>query len=933
MEGHTEKERRQAHDISELRVRLSVTESEIQRLRENEARYYTLFEESRDAIYLRDRSGVLLDANRAMEDLFGYTKEELIGMNVRDLRVVPSDMDKFQEELETKGSVRAYEERLLKKDGTEMICQITSTAGGSAGHTSPGYHGIIRDVTARKKSEEMLRVQASAMASSINAIAIADLDGNLTYANPSFLNLWGYEDEREVLGKPSVTFWQDEEKASEIKQVLPLEGSWVGELGARKKDGQLFTAQLSVNLVNDPEGNPICMMAFFLDITERKCSEAALRQSEEKFRLLFEKSVDAILLLDDGKVVDCNRAALDMMGGTDKTRLLGLHTHDFSPERQPDGRLSSEKASEIRATAFKQGSLRFEWVFQRMDGSEFPAEVMLISIPLNGMRILYSVFRDISRRKRAEEDLKKSEKQLAEIINFLPDATWAVDAEGKVTAWNRGAEEMTGIRADDIVGKGNFEYALPFYGVRRPLLIDLVLQPRHEKERNYDFIKREGNALIGEVEAPFPGMRKRYLWAKASAVYNSRGEIVGAIESVRDITAKKMVEQEKKRLESQLLHAQKMEAMGVLAGGIAHDFNNILTGLLGYAELSLYDIPEDGKARYSINQILEAGSRAKDLVKQILAFSRQTEQEKQPVRVNLIVKETLKFLRASLPRTINIQQKITTKDDMVLADPTQIHQVLMNLCTNAHHAMLQKGGELGITLHSVNLDEKGAAAHQDLKPGPYLKLTVSDTGHGMDNHTIKKIFDPYFTTKPKETGTGLGLSVVHGIVRDHGGAILVQSEKGKGSSFTVFLPSIVIKQEANPEIFEPIPRGTERILFVDDEKVIADLGIRMIGHLGYRVTAMTSSIDAIKAFLAKPDQYDLVITDMTMPGMTGDALARKIFEIRPDMPIILCTGFSESISKERAQQMGIRAFIMKPFSMREMGKAIRLLLDGQPEIP
>ena len=907
---------------------------EIQRLRENELKYRTLFEESRDAIYLIDKNGILLDVNQAMEDLFGYSREELIGMNVRSLYVVSSDRDVIQAELDIKGFVKAYEERLLKKDGNALICQVSSTLWHKEELKTTVYHGIIRDVTELRRTEAQLRTQSIAMASSVNGIAIADLDGNLTYVNPSCLNLWGYEDEREVLGKSVILFLRNgQESTSEIREVVEIEGSWVGELKAKGKDGRLFDVQASISMVRDESGNPLCTIASFLDITEKKASEQALKQSEEKFRLLFEKSADGILLLDEGEILDCNQSAMEMMGCLQKSQLLGLHTQDLSPQRQPDGRLSAENVDENRATALKQGSVMFEWVFQRPDGSQFPAEVTLISIPFNGTRILYNVFRDISKRKRAEEDLKKTKKQLAKIIDFLPDATWAVDAEGRVTVWNRGAEDMTGIPAGGILGKGDYEYALPFYGTRGPVLIDLVRDPGHEPVGNYDFIKREGEALIGEVEASFPGKTKRYLWCKASAAYNSKGEIVGAIESVRDITDQKAMDQQRKQLESQLIQAQKMEAMGILASGIAHDFNNILTSLLGFAELSLYDIPEEGDARYSISQILKAGKRAKDLVKQILAFSRQIKREKQPVRINLLVKETLKLLRASLPRTIEIRQHITPKDDMVLADPSQIHQLIMNLCTNAHHAMRGKGGVLGITLHSVNLNEKEAAAHQDLNPGPYLKLTVSDTGHGMDSQTIKSIFEPYFTTKPKEVGTGLGLSVVDGIVRDHGGAILVQSEKGKGSTFTVFLPQLEMDQEGEFEIFQPIPRGTERILLVDDEKAIADLGTRLIGHLGYRVTAMTNSIEAIEAFLANPHHYDLVITDMTMPGITGDELAGKILKIRPNMPVIICTGFSELISEERAKQMGIRAYVMKPFSMRELGEVIRRALDKNTDIP
>jgi len=768
-------------------------------LRESEQKYRSLFEDSRDAIYLIDRDGQIIDVNRAILDLFGYTRNEMIRMNVRELYADASDTVRIIEELEQEGTVRDLEERLVKKDGEEVICLITVTHRKAEDSTIT-YQGIIRDITKQKAIEKQLRIQSIAMASSINGMTIIDLDGRVTYVNSSFLNLWGYENERNVVGKPVVALWRDEEKASEVSKAVSREGSWIGELTDRRKDGRPFIAQVSASMVRDEAGEPLCMMATCLDVTEKKL---------------------------------------------------------------------------------------------------------------------------------AEKEKKRSEQRFAEFINFLPDTTWAIDREGRVTMWNKEAEKMTGIPAEDILGKGNHEYALPFYGVRRPMLLDLVMNPGLDIKKEYKFIERERHAIIGEAVTSSLGEGPHYLWGKASPIFNNDGELVGAIESMRDITGRKNAEEERRNLEAHLQQAQRMEAMGVLAGGIAHDFNNILTALMGYAELALFNIPKGGEAFYSLDNILKAGHRARDLVSQILAFSRQTEQERRPTKLSPIIKETIKLLYASLPRTINIQQKIAGKKDMVLADPTQIHQILMNLCTNAHHAMMENGGILKIELGAIALNTPESAFY-GLQPGPYVKLTVADTGCGMDQDVQKRIFEPYFTTKAKGVGTGLGLSVVHGIVRNYDGAVSVQSKKGKGTTFTTLLPSIDIGEDRESEVLEAIPRGSEKILFVDDEEALADLGNRLIGHLGYEVISMTSSVAALEAVRENPHGYDLVVTDMTMPRMTGDVLASKIIDIRADMPVILCTGFSEKISEATALQMGIRAFVEKPFTMKDMGRVIRQVLNGHP---
>ena len=388
-------------------------------------------------------------------------------------------------------------------------------------------------------------------------------------------------------------------------------------------------------------------------------------------------------------------------------------------------------------------------------------------------------------------------------------------------------------------------------------------------------------------------------------------------------------EQEKQQLEEQLRHTQKMEAIGTLAGGISHDFNNILACIMGYTELAISNIYDEITHRQYLNEVLKASKRATDLVKQILTFSHQGKQERKPVQLSLLVKEVLLMMRASLPTTIEIRQNIEAGPAPIMADPVQIHQVLVNLCTNAGHAMREEGGVLEIGLADVDIDLNPASQHHDIMQGQYQRLTISDTGCGMDSAIIEKIFIPYFTTRKLGEGTGMGLAMVHGIIKSHDGEIFVNSEPGKGTAFQIFLPTIESKVTTEQEYFVAPLSGSGRILFVDDEKGLADIGLQMLKGLGYEVVARTSSIEALQLFRVQADKFDLVITDQTMPNMTGADMAREMMRIRPDIPVILCTGYSEIISEAKARAIGIRKFIMKPLVTAEMAIIIKEVLDKE----
>ena len=446
-----------------------------------------------------------------------------------------------------------------------------------------------------------------------------------------------------------------------------------------------------------------------------------------------------------------------------------------------------------------------------------------------------------------------------------------------------------------------------------------VSEDRQEIKR---LLEKEGR--VRELETAFRRKDGSRLWASvnATAVRGEKGNTLCYEGTVVDIT-------ERKRLEAQIIQSQKMEAVGTLAGGIAHDFNNILASIIGYTELAmLKGISENSQAGDCLDQVLKASQRARDLVKQIMMFSRQSDVEKKPVQLTPIIKETVKFLRATLPTNIEIKRRISATSDVVLADPIQIHQVLMNLCTNAAHAMRQEGGVLKIMMTDMDADDPSESLPTPRNDVRCLAISVSDTGHGIDPEHLDKIFDPFFTTKSSGEGTGMGLSVVYGIVKDLNGNITVQSEQNKGATFSISLPRCEEQfVPSSPLPLSSLPTGSECVLLVDDEESLVNMVQDMLHYLGYKVIPAMGSMEALDAFRTLPEQFDLVITDLTMPEMSGFALADELLKIRPDIPILLCTGLGQAITVKEAISRGIRQVLMKPFTMENCAIIVREILD------
>lgn len=506
----------------------------------------------------------------------------------------------------------------------------------------------------------------------------------------------------------------------------------------------------------------------------------------------------------------------------------------------------------------------------------------------------------------AEKALKESERKYRLLVENANDAIF-IEKDGRIVFCNPKTEKILGCSSKELAD-------LSFMGFVHPE--DKVVLDR--------MLKRK--APVPAFALRIKSGRDLKLWTQISSVPFQWEGSPADFYFLRDITAQK-------KLEAQLFQWQKTEAIGTLSGGIAHDFNNILSAIIGHTEIAMLKISKENNAYANMKSVLNAGLRARNLVKQILSYSRQSKPEMKPTLMGPVVQEALKLMRATLPVTIEIIQDIEAQGGNIIADGSQMHQVIVNLCGNAAHAMKENGGVIDVSLKRVVVNEGLAEFHPDLYPGAYWVLAISDSGHGMSPEVQKRIFDPYFTTKDTGEGTGLGLSVVQGIVKTHGGAITVDSLPGEGATFSVYLPEAEnaagTLDELQEESAKPFPTGNERILFVDDEEILTQIGKSFLEPLGYEVETRMSSVDALKLFQEQPDRFDLVITDMTMPNITGDKLALEVMKIRPEIPVILCTGFSEKITADRANALGIRRLLMKPLLLWEIATTVRSVLDGE----
>ncbi|MBT3805651.1 MAG: PAS domain S-box protein [Desulfobacula sp.] len=813
------------------------------------------------------------------------------------------------------------------------------------------------------------------------------LDRNFktTYVSPSIENMLGFTPKErkqqsleemitpDSLQKIQMKFLEelehDEKNLSDPERFITMEVQYY------RKDNSIVWMENSIKAIRDPAGKIVGMHGVSRDINKRKKAEEKLRDSETRFRILTEQSPNMVFINANGKIVYVNDRCFEMMGYSKDE----FYSHDFNflslmePESQKQAKSFFKKHMENIEVP------PLEYKVIKKDGSMIETIINTKLIDYQGESAILGVVTDITEQKRIENELRIRDEKLSHLSNQTEQLSLATASMISIKEEQEFFDKISKAIVDFsdfkrviislFKDQSPFRDIIAFGGVESDL-IDKLRKVEMPKAW-YDKVFIEEN-IVGHFSYYIPHTKKNILNQEAT-IYGSgfvpefenrwhpednlfvrmndqKGNSIGVIsvdesksglkpspERVRpleifsnlisQIVILKKEQVEKRDIEAQLQQAQKMESIGTLAGGIAHDFNNILGIIVGNTELALDDVPKWNSAYHSLEEIKKASLRAKNIVKQLLSFSRKTDQKLQPIQIALVIKDALKFLRSTIPTTINIHQRIQTTEEMILADPTQINQIIMNLCINASHAMEQTGGDLSVTLKKVILDNNSAKNNSGLKSGAHVKIMISDTGPGIDPEIIDQIFDPYFTTKEVGKGSGMGLAVVHGIVKNHSGTIVVENGLGKGTTFIIFFPLASKKAMVESKISQDIPRGNETILFVDDEISIVKMVKRMFERLGYKVETATTPQDALERFSSNPDHFDLVITDMTMPQMTGVKLSEKLMAIREDIPIIICTGHSALVDEERAKDLGLAAYVMKPIDMLETAQTIRKVLE------
>jgi PAS domain S-box-containing protein len=626
-----------------------------------------------------------------------------------------------------------------------------------------------------------------------------------------------------------------------------------------------------------------------IDVTERFKAETQRDQ-------IFSLSLDLMCIIgSDGYLKKINPAFEKLLGYTPDellTQPLVFFTH-------PDDQISTLAA--FHQLSEEKDVLDFQNRIRDIQGNYLWLEWR--ATPQTQEKAIYAVARDITQRYHATKALRRYEQIVSTSSNFLCflDERNCFQAVNNCFCehFNLPAREITGRHIRDFVGKDIFESQLQFH------LDDC----------------RKGRGVCFQQKLKFSESDHRFMEVRLNPYSESDGSISGVTAIWRDLT-------EQKYLEQHLMQTQKMESIGTLAGGIAHDFNNILMAILGWAEMGTLKFPKDAPVHRYFEQIAIAGKRGRDLIQQILTFSRQTEHHPRPVDLGPVIEESITFLRATIPSNIELRFLNHQKMNMVLADPVQIQRIILNLCSNAEHALRPTGGTLTIALDTITIEEGSSQFPPSLVPGRYAQITVTDSGPGIPDHILPKIFDPFFTTKPVGEGTGMGLSVVHGLVKNLHGHIAVESSEGVGTTFFITIPEYRMPTGPDPETERhSISAGSGHILFVDDEVSITQILKEFLEHLGYTVTFRTTALEALEAFRANPQQFDCLITDQTMPTLGGDQLAREILKIRPNMPIILCTGFSHTIDKDKALAQGISAFLYKPILLDQLSQTLANVLS------
>ncbi len=644
---------------------------------------------------------------------------------------------------------------------------------------------------------------------------------------------------------------------------------------------------------------------------ENRQVSAELVLSEAKFRMLFEHSADPSLIIMGNTFVNCNQAAVEILHANSKDELLNAHPSELSPVFQSDGRLSTEKADEMIATAIRFGAHRFEWLHRRMDGELFPVEVSLTLIQKDGQTMVFTVWRDITERYQAKEALLASERRFKSLIRNSSDSITILDKDGVQIYVSDVVEQMLGYKPSELIN-------IP--------VIEAMIHPEDQEVTRAAFMKilQEGQAV-----AQYRHRHKNGSWVYLEAWGTNQLEnpdIRGIVVNVRNITERKRAEEERMSLERQLLHAQKLESLGVLAGGIAHDFNNILTGIIGNAEMALMKLNPESPVLENLARIEKAAARAADLARQMLAYSGKGRFVIEAIDINRLVEEMGHMLEVSISKKAVLRYNLTKLLPTVNVDATQIRQIIMNLVINASEAIGDQSGVIAITTGCLECNDAYLQEFWLTDPIPeglYVSLEIADSGCGMDKETLSRMFDPFFTTK--FTGRGLGMAAVLGIVRGHKGAIKVYSEPGRGSSFKVLLPAGDKPAELfNGKAAADSWQGSGTALLVDDEETVRAIGAEMLKELGFDVITAKDGREAVEIFNTGKE-FSVVILDLTMPHMDGEQCFRELRRLDPAVKVIMSSGFSEHEVTQKFVGKGLAGFVQKPYKLSVLKEALRVL--------
>lgn len=778
---------------------------------------------------------------------------------------------------------------------------------------------LEKEVVMRKQVEKALRESEHELNTHLQNTPIVAISWDLNFRvvkwNHAAETVFGYS-KAEAMGKHATELLLSEELKEAVNGIF--QDLISGKGGTRStnenitKDNRRLICDWYNTAMKDADGKVVGVASLVHDITYRKRTEKALQVSEKEYR----STLNNLLI---GVVVHAKDTSI-LLSNPEATNILGLTYEQMSGKKTIDPAWNFVHAD---STIMKVEDYPVSKVFStekpfndyvigivRPD-KDYVTWVMVNAIPVfsddGELDKVIVNFVDITEHKKAEASLQESESKYRMLVENLPQKIFYKNGKSVYVACNENFAKDLNIAPDGIVGKTDYDFFPK----------ELAEKYRADDAR----IIQSGGVEELEEKYLFEG-QDRVVQTVKTAVTDDNGDVVGLLGIFWDIT-------EKRRLESQLKQSQKMESVGTMAGGIAHDFNNILGIIIGNAELAIDDIPEGNPVRMNLDGIKTASLRARDVVRQLLNFSRKEEQNRKPIKIHQIIKESIKLIRASTPATIDIRSNISDESGTIIADPTQIHQVLINLCTNANHAMEEKGGVLEISLDEVEMKEAIQFQYKQLEPGMYVQLIIRDTGVGIDAEIQDKIFDPYFTTKDVGKGTGMGLSVVHGIVNNFNGAISINSRPNTGTEVIVLFPIIdneIITDDVKSEVE---PTGTERIMLVDDEEFLLKMGGQILERLGYKVETFIDPLEALKLFRENPAGYDLIITDMTMPKITGDIFTKEIFKIRAETLVIICSGFNDKMSVDIAKKLGAKSFLDKPIVKADLAKTVRKVLDEE----